>query len=148
MTRTFAAILAMTFTAAPVFAEETTASGDPEAGERVFNRCAACHVVVDPEGTTLAGRNGRVGPNLYNITNKAMGSVEDFNYSDLSMAANAQDVRITEENFAAYLADPTGWLEEQTGESGRSNMARQRVSDDDAVNLFAYLASLAPAPES
>ncbi|WP_227271362.1 c-type cytochrome [Roseobacter weihaiensis] len=148
MTRTFAAILAMTFAAAPAFAQGDAVSGDPEAGERVFNRCAACHMVVDGDGNTLAGRSGRVGPNLYNITNKAMGSVEDFNYSDLSMAANSQDIRITEETFAAYLADPTGWLEEQTGEDGRSNMARQRVSDEDAVNLFAYLASLASAPDS
>ena len=46
------------------------AQGDPEKGEKVFNKCKACHV-VDKE-------QNRVGPHLVGIFGRPAGSVEGF----------------------------------------------------------------------
>ena len=49
------------------------AAGDPEAGEKVFRKCQACH-----EGK--APRN-KVGPQLVGSVGRAAGTVEGFKYS-------------------------------------------------------------------
>jgi len=116
-------------------------SGDPEAGEAAFRACIACHVVRDPDsGEVLAGRNGRTGPNLYGIAGRDSGSIEDFRYSSLAQAAAEQGLVWTEETFAAYVPNATDFLTEFTGERGRSTMTPQRVSEEDAINLYAFLA--------
>lgn len=50
------------------------ASADLGAGEKVFKKCAACHTVEE-------GGKKKVGPNLYNIVNKAIAADADFGYS-------------------------------------------------------------------
>jgi cytochrome c len=52
---------------------------------------------------------------------------------------------ITEETFTAYIQDPTGFIQEATGDGSlRGAMAAQRMrGDTDAADLYAYLASLA-----
>jgi cytochrome c len=75
------------------------AQGDPEAGERVFRQCQACHV-VDAE-------QNRVGPHLVGIFGREAGAVEGFNYSD-AMAGSG--IVWDEETIAAYLADPRGYI--------------------------------------
>lgn len=120
------------------------ASGDAAAGERVFNQCAACHVVQNAAGDTLAGRNGRTGPNLYGIAGRLAGSYDGFRYSPALQALNAAGVVWTEADFVAYIQDPTGYASEKSGQNVRSAMAAQRMrGPDDAVNLYAFLASLA-----
>ncbi len=49
------------------------ASADPAAGEGVFRRCSACHVLE-------AGAN-RVGPYLFGVVGRDIASASDFNYS-------------------------------------------------------------------
>ncbi|PIV76481.1 MAG: cytochrome C [Rhodobacteraceae bacterium CG17_big_fil_post_rev_8_21_14_2_50_65_11] len=115
-------------------------SGDPVAGEAAFRPCVACHVVRDPSGEVLAGRNGRTGPNLYGIAGRDAGSIEDFRYSTLMQAAAAQGLVWTEETFAAYVPNATDFLTEFSGERGRSAMTPQRVSEEDTMNLYAFLA--------
>ena len=129
--------------AAPMaYADEhmTAPTGDPVAGEAAFRACAACHVSRDGDGNVLAGRNGRTGPNLYGIAGSVAGSDPDFRYSSLFEAANAQGLVWDEANFAAYVPNATAFLTEATGENGRSRMSPQRVSEEDAINLYAYLA--------
>ncbi|MEE4187056.1 MAG: c-type cytochrome [Roseobacter sp.] len=142
MKRTFAALIALSFTAAPAFAE-----GDAEAGAKVFNKCKSCHMIVSDAGEEIV-KGGKVGPNLYGVFNRAVGSVEGFRYSSLYEAAGAQGLMITLDNFGAYLADPSGYIQEATGESGKGKMQKQRVKDEDVVNLHAYLVSVGPSPES
>nr|NIP18293.1 cytochrome C [Xanthomonadales bacterium]NIX13079.1 cytochrome C [Xanthomonadales bacterium] len=60
---------------------ESHASGDPAAGESVFNKCGSCHVVQSPDGENIAGR-GQAGPNLYGLAGSQAGSVEGYNYGD------------------------------------------------------------------
>lgn len=145
-TLTLAAALCLTGGAALA---EAHASGDAEAGATVFERqCVACHVVVNDEGETLAGRNAQTGPNLYNVTNRGIGSVEDFRYSDAILALHEAGEEWTEENFVGYVQDPTGWLREATDDNrARGKMAFQLRDETDAANVYAYLASLAPAME-
>lgn len=137
-----AAIAAMAAT--PVFAE-----GDVAAGEEAFNRqCVACHVVVDDNGETLAGRNARTGPNLYAVSGRTLGVVEDFRYSDAIIELGEAGTVWDEANFVGYVQDPTGWLRETLDNNrARGKMAFKVRAEEDAVNLYAYLASLAPAVE-
>lgn len=118
-------------------------SGDAAAGERAFRQCIACHVVVNDDGETLAGRNGRQGPNLYGLSGRTIGSVEDFRYSDGLLALNEMGTVWEEDNVTVYLQDPTGYIREATGDdSYRGAMSYRVRSEDDAVNLYAYLVSL------
>lgn len=147
------AIVAATTLALPAFADghsvDLTATGDVEAGEKAFRQCISCHVVQNDEGEVLAGRNAKTGPNLYGIIGNKFGSVEDFRYSDINqLAASMEDVIVNEEVFVAYVQDPTAYLREVTGDKGRSKMTYKVRKEEDAVNLYAYLASLSPAPEA
>lgn len=137
------AILAAAVIAGPAFADGHAATGDAAAGEKVFRKCAACHVVVDADGNTLAGKRAKTGPNLYGIAGRTMGSVEGFKYSSLLAAGVDAGVVFTEELFVAYVADPTKAAQEATGAKGRSKMAKQRLKGTEGVDLYAYLASLA-----
>ena len=84
MNRFLAAVAATTF-ALPVYAGgHLTASGDAEAGEKAFRQCISCHVVVNDEGETLAGKKAKVGPNLFGIVGNNFGT-QDFKYSKLCL---------------------------------------------------------------
>lgn len=131
-----------TLLATPVLADGH-ATGDAEAGERTFRQCISCHVVVDAEGETLAGRNARTGPNLYGIHGRTVGSVEDFRYSAGLEALRDMEVEWDEEAFVAYVQDPTGWIRETAeDDSLRGAMSFRVRSEEDALNLYAYLVSL------
>ena len=138
----FATILTTAVLAAPAFADDH-ASGDAEAGEQAFRQCKACHMITDDEGNNIV-RGGRVGPNLYGIVGRTAGSVEDFRYSDLLVTAGEQGLTWDEETFAAYVQEPTDWLKEYTGEDGRGKMTYKVRKEEDAVNVWAYLASVGP----
>lgn len=139
----FAFSAALVMTAGLATAQEAT--GDAEAGGKAFERqCVACHVVKDTAGETLAGRNARTGPNLYGVVGGAIGSVEGFRYGRGLVALNEAGNVWDEASFVGYVQDPTAWLRETTGDSkARSKMAFKVRAEEDAVNLYAYLASLA-----
>ena len=137
---TTVATAAFALMAAPAFADGH-ASGNAEAGEDVFKKCKSCHMIVADDGTAIQ-KGGKTGPNLYNIAGATMGSVDGFRYSKLLEAGAEQGVVYTEEFFVKYVMDPTGASQEATGESGRGKMSFKVRKAEDAVNLYAYLASL------
>ena len=119
------------------------ATGDAEAGEAAFRQCISCHVVVDDAGETLAGRNARTGPNLWGIHGRLIGSVDDFRYSDGLTALMDMGMEWDEEAFVGYVQDPTGWIREVAGDNSlRGAMSFRVRSEEDALNLYAYLVSL------
>ncbi|GIT91369.1 cytochrome c2 [Jannaschia pagri] len=146
MLRTFtlAAAAFAALSAAPALADghavDLTATGDVDAGERAFRQCQSCHVVQDPDGEVLAGRAAKTGPNLYGIVGRLSGAVEGFRYSDLTMAAGEAGMIYDEANFVAYVQDPTAHLQEVSGASGRSKMSYKVRKEEDAINLYAFLA--------
>ena len=50
------------------------AMGDIATGEKVFKKCAACHSIVK-------GGKNNIGPALYNVVGRQIGSVSDYKYS-------------------------------------------------------------------
>ena len=121
------------------------ASGDAAAGEAAFSQCQTCHVVVDGEGNTLAGRNARTGPNLYAVSGRQAGTVDGFRYSNSIVEAGEAGLVWDEESFVAYVQDPTGFLRTYLDDNRARGKMSYKVRDEaDAVNLYAYLASLAP----
>lgn len=141
MTKIFAALAATALTAVPIMA--SAQSGDAAAGERAFRGCQACHVVTNDAGETLAGRNAKTGPNLYKISGRAAGSVDGFRYSDAMAAAGEAGLVWDEESFAAYVQDPTGYLQTYLDDSSaRGSMSYKVRKPEEAVDLYAYIASL------
>ncbi|HEY8352841.1 MAG TPA: cytochrome c family protein [Sphingomonadales bacterium] len=76
------------------------AEGDPAKGEKLFNRCKACHTVE-------AGGTDRQGPNLHGVFGRKAGTKEGYNYS--KAMANA-DVVWSEETIDKYIADPKAFI--------------------------------------
>ena len=50
------------------------AAADPAAGEKVFGKCKSCHNIEE-------GAGAKVGPDLYNVIDRPVASVSDFDYS-------------------------------------------------------------------
>ncbi len=73
------------------------------AGEKVFKRCAACHMVGE-------GAKNRVGPELTDVIGRTAGTVEDFKYSDAMIEAGANGLVWDHEQLAAYLENPKGMV--------------------------------------
>ena len=109
--------------AAPAFAQ-----GDAAAGEKVFNKCKACHQ-VGPEA------KNRVGPVLNGVIGREIASTPDFNYSDAFLAKKAEGFTWTEENLTAYLDDPKGFIE-----GNKMSFAGLRKPEE-ISDVIAYLAT-------
>lgn len=130
--------------AGPVFAQS---EGDAAAGEEAFSQCQTCHVVEDDEGNVLAGRNGKQGPNLYNVVGRQAGSLEGFRYRPDIVAAGEAGLVWSEEELVGYLQDPNAFLTDKLGERARSGMAYRVRTEEEAANLAAFLHSMSPAAE-
>lgn len=129
----------------PVLADGYFGSGDMAAGEVSFSKqCVACHLVVNGKGEKLAGRNGKSGPNLYNLAGAGAGMVEGYRYGKSIVAAGAKNGLIwTEETFVSYVQDPKGFLRAFLDDSkARAKMSYKVRKEEDARNIYAYLFSL------
>ena len=76
------------------------AMGDIESGEKIFKKCAACHSIIK------GGKNA-IGPALYNVVGRKVGSVEDYKYSK---ALAAYEKEWTLEELNGYLTKPAKWI--------------------------------------
>lgn len=134
---------------AAVAAVPAFAAGDAEAGKKVFNQCQTCHAVVDPDGNVLAGKNAKTGPNLYAVIGRPAASEPAFleKYGDGIKALAATGFVWTEADLATYVQDPTKFIDDVTGDKKlKSKMMFKLKKAEDAANVAAFLASLAPAP--
>lgn len=137
----FLATLAL---AVPALAQDFEITGDADAGERLYGRqCMACHVVRNDDGEVLAGRNARTGPNLYRVPGRLLGSVDGFRYSGGLTAAGEAGLIWDEATFVDFVQDPTGALRAVLDDTSlRSKMAFRVRNEQDARDMFAFLASL------
>lgn len=76
---------------------------DPARGERVFQRCFACHSVV-------AGEGALPGPNLRGVIGRRAGTLPGFRFSPALIEQGARGLVWTRATLDAYLADPAGFL--------------------------------------
>ena len=76
------------------------AMGDIATGEKVFKKCAACHSIVKD------GKNN-IGPALYNVVGRQVGSINDYKYSK---ALSEYNKEWTVEELNGYLIKPAKWI--------------------------------------
>ena len=76
------------------------ALGDVSHGEKVFKKCAACHLV------NKGGQN-KIGPALYGVIGRKVASIEDYKYSK---AMAAYDKNWTFEEMNGYLKKPQTYI--------------------------------------
>lgn len=137
-----ATALGMALLSAPAFADGH-ATGDAEAGEKVFNKCKACHMIQDADGNDIV-KGGRTGPNLYGLYTRVAGST-DFRYGDSIVEAGEAGLAWNEEEFVKYVADPKKYLATYTdNKRAKSKMAFKLKDAEDAANVWAYLVSVGP----
>jgi cytochrome c len=100
------------------------AAGDPEAGAKVFTKCAACHKVGP------GAKNG-VGPELNGLDGRHSGSVAGYSYSDSNKNSG---ITWNEAKFKEYIAAP------QKIVPGTKMTFPGLPNEADRENIWAYLA--------
>ena len=134
MTRTSLLALALLALAAPALA-----AGDATKGEADFKKCKVCHSIIGADGTAIQ-KGGKTGPNLFGVVGRKVGSYPDFKYGASIMAAGATGAVWDEAGIAAYVADPSAWLKQVTGDAGaKSNMTFKLANGGE--DIAAYLAT-------
>ena len=118
------------------------AAGDAALGEADFKKCKACHSIVAPDGTAIQ-KGGKVGPNLYGVVGRVIGSVPEFKYGDSLLAVGADGTVWDEALLAAYVTDPGAWLKETTGDAAAKSKMSFKLAEG-GEDIAAYLASVAP----
>ena len=76
------------------------AMGDLATGEKVFKKCSACHSIVK-------GGKNNIGPALYDVVGRQIGSISDYKYSK---ALAAYGKNWTFEELNGYLIKPAKWI--------------------------------------
>ena len=72
-------------------------------GQKVFNRCRACHAIGP-------GAHNKVGPALNGIVGRKAGAAAGFNYSDALKQVAGKGLVWTEGNLTQYLDSPDTFL--------------------------------------
>lgn len=108
------------------------AEADADRGQKVAKKCAACHSFDN-------GGANKVGPNLWNVVNKAAGAVDGFKYSAAMTEYGAEHTWSFEE-LNAFLASPKKHV------SGTSMGFAGLKKPADRANMMAYLRSLSDSP--
>jgi cytochrome c len=109
------------------------ASEDPADGEKVAKKCAACHTFEE-------GGKNKVGPALWNVVNRPVASVDDYNYSD-AMKAHAEGGTVwSYEELEAYLTKPKEYV------PGTKMVFAGLRKEGDRAALLAYLRTLSSEP--
>lgn len=107
------------------------AAGDPLRGERVFQRCYACHS-VDPSEVGLPG------PNLHGIVGRRAGAQPGFDYSPALRLLASRGHAWTPAALDAFLADPLAVAPDNA--MGFFGLR----SAQDRADLIAYLRQASP----
>ncbi|MCP3054908.1 c-type cytochrome [Aurantimonas marianensis] len=104
------------------------ATGDADAGKKVFNKCRACHAVGE-------GAANKIGPHLNELFGRAAGGLSDYKYSAALTTAGENGVVWDEATLSEFLADPKGFA------SGTKMGFAGLKKEDDRDNVIAYLAT-------
>ena len=97
-------------------------AGDAVRGEKIFQRCKACHY-VDRE-------KNKTGPHLVGVLGRAAGSIEGYKYSKAMMASG---LVWNEGTLVAYLKAPKKYVK------GTKMAFAGLKKDTDIADVIAYL---------
>lgn len=127
MKKTIALAALAVMASAPAYAQ------DVAAGEKVFKKCAACHMVGDDA-------KAKVGPVLNGVFGRTAGTNEEFDakYSKAMKEAGAGGLVWNEQTIGEYLTDPKGYLK------GNKMAFAGLKKDDERANVIAYLIQFSP----
>jgi cytochrome c len=106
------------------------AAADPAKGEKVFNKCKSCHKVEDGAGG--------LGPHLWGIVNRDIGSVDGFGYSGVLTELPGN---WTLQELSAFLENPKGYAK------GTKMAFAGLKKPEDRVNLIVWLNEADGTPE-
>ena len=101
-------------------------AGDAAAGEKVFKKCKACHMVTK--------ERHKSGPHLVNLFGRAAGSADGF--KKYSKAMKGSGIVWNAETLDGYLANPKKYLK------GTKMAFAGLKKEKDRQNIIAYLESL------
>jgi len=118
--------LIATMVASPAFA-----SGDVEAGKKVFKKCIACHQIGE-------GAKNKTGPILNDVFGRTAGTLEGYKYSKAMIAAGEEGLVWNEETLAQWAAKPKNLVK-------KTKMAFAGLKkEEDILNLEAYMLTFSP----
>ena len=121
------------------------ASGDAAKGEAIFAKnCKTCHAIVDKDGKDIV-KGGKTGPNQYGLIGGPAAHDEGFaRYGASLKALRETGFTWTEDEVAAYIADPRKYLQAKLGDKkAKSNMAYKLKDEQSRKDVAAYLAQFA-----
>lgn len=119
------AIFMFSLASVPAFAESDSAEGDAAKGEKLFNKCKACHTVSDTSNKT--------GPNLVKVVGRKVASVEGYKYSADLVALGEAGTVWDEANLDKYLANP-----KDLAPKGKMSFPGLK-KEEERADLIAYL---------
>ena len=108
------------------------AKADKSKGEGLVKACMACH-------DFSKGGPNKVGPNLWDVVGRPMGSVAGYAYSDGMKAMGTKPWGYEELN--TWLLAPSAFIK------GTKMSFGGIKKDEDRANVIAYLASLSDSPK-
>ena len=108
------------------------AMGDIATGEKVFKKCAACHSIVK-------GGKNNIGPALYNVVGRKIGSVSDYKYSK---ALSEYGKEWTFEELNGYLIKPAKWIK------GTKMAFAGLRKEKDRASVILYMNSKSASPKA
>ena len=114
--------------AAALLATAATASAqDAENGEKVFNKCKACHAVGE-------GATNKVGPILNGVIGRKAGTLEGYAYSPALKKAGEEGLVMSEENIAKWVSGPKTFV------PGNKMSFVGLTKEEEVKDVIAYLA--------
>ena len=114
-------------------------AGDAAAGEKIFGKCKACHSIVDASGTVVV-KGGMIGPDLFAVVGRTMGTFPDYAYGDSMKAAGVAGGIWTEDLIAEYVVDPSAFLQKTLNDPKAHGKMAFKLKTGGA-DVAAYLAT-------
>jgi len=108
------------------------AMGDIVSGEKIFKKCVACHSIVK-------GGKNKIGPKLYNVVGRSVGSVSDYKYSK---ALAGYGKSWTFEELNGFLLKPATWIK------GTKMAYAGLKKEEDRASIIKYLNQNSDNPQA
>ena len=108
------------------------ASGNVDLGKKVFKKCAACNSINADGGN-------KIGPKLWNVMFRPVGSVTDYKYSK---ALSSYGKEWTWEEMNGFLIKPAKWI--KGNKMGFAGLKKE----EDRASVILYLNENSDSPKS